>query len=197
MGGENPCFTRAAFQEAWSQSEPQLRKLCFRWTGRDPEAARDALGTVAVLALEELAQDRVEISNVRAWLTRLARNACVDIHRERAIKRRAIERLTIEGGIESAHAESPEAEQMRRELDVLVRRAIEGLPPALAETAKLRLVEEEPYEDIADELSLSPETVRKRIQDARTRLRNELATHVEQTRPREITRRVESHLSTR
>ncbi|MDI1451572.1 sigma-70 family RNA polymerase sigma factor [Polyangium sp. 6x1] len=197
MVGENQSFTRAAFQEAWSQSEPQLRKLCFRWTGRDPEAARDALGTVAVLAMEALAQHRADISNVRAWLTRLARNACVDIHRERAIKRRAIERLTIEGAIESAHAESPEAEQIGRELDVLLRRAIEGLPPGLAETAKLRLVEEEPYEDIAGELSLSPETVRKRIQDARTRLRNELATHIDEARTRGITRRVESRLSTR
>ncbi|MDC0748132.1 RNA polymerase sigma factor [Polyangium mundeleinium] len=197
MEGENQSFTRASFQEAWSQSEPQLRKLCFRWTGRDPEAARDALGTVAVLAMEELTRSSGEISNVRAWLTRLARNACVDIHRERAIKRRAIERMTVEGGLESAHVESPEAEQMRRELDVLVRRAIDGLPPGLAETAKLRLVEEEPYEDIAGELSLSPETVRKRIQDARTRLRHELSTHVDEARTRGITRRVESRLSTR
>ncbi len=197
MGGENQSSGRAAFQEAWSQSEARLRKLCFRWTGRDHEVARDALGTVAVLAMEELTRSAEPISNYQAWLTRLARNACVDLHRQRAIKRRALERMTAEGLFESAHVESPEAEQMRREIDVLVHRAIEGLPKALAEPVRKRLVEEEPYEDIADALALSPEAVRKRIQDARTRLRNELSTHFDESTTRGIGRRVETRLSTR
>lgn len=197
MGEGNPSVTRVAFEEAWAQSEAQLRRLCFRWSGRDHEAASDALGTVAVLAMEELARSAGEITNYRAWLTRLARNACVDLHRQRAIKRRAIERLTASGMVDSPEVESPESEQMRRELDVLVRRAIEGLPPALAEAVRMRLVEEEPYEDIAFELALSPEAVRKRIQDARARLRDELSTHVEEGTTRGMTRKVESRLSTR
>jgi RNA polymerase sigma factor (sigma-70 family) len=60
-----------------------------------------------------------------------------------------------------------EAEYLGRELGARIQRALDDLPPRLREPCRRRFLDDAPYELIAEELGLTNETVRKRIQDAR------------------------------
>jgi RNA polymerase sigma factor (sigma-70 family) len=174
MGEVNHAEVRATFLAVWSDHNERLYRLCFRWMGGDRETARDAVALVALKAVEELASSHFPISNYAAWLTRLARNVCIDMHRDRAAGRRAFDRFGIEFFPEIEHCESPESKQLRRELGERIREAIERLPPRLLIAVRLRFLEGAPYEEIAVKLDVSHEAARKRIQDARDILCEEL-----------------------
>ncbi|MBK9265916.1 MAG: sigma-70 family RNA polymerase sigma factor [Polyangiaceae bacterium] len=169
---------RATFSVVWSEHKERLYRLCLRWMGGDRDAASDAVAQVALNAVEELASSHLPISNYGAWLTRLARNACIDIHRERASDHRAIDRFGIDVDQRSAYCESPESEELRRELGEHLREAIERLPPRLLAVVRLRLLEDASYEVIAEKLGVSPEAARKRMQDARDILAEELSPYL-------------------
>jgi len=52
--------------------------------GGNPIDAEDALSRAMLKAWEKVQQFAGEIANLKAWLTRLTHNLCVDIHRERS-----------------------------------------------------------------------------------------------------------------
>jgi len=62
---------------------------------------------------------------------------------------------------------SPEEALLRRELSSWVRHAIHDLPVGLRQPVVLRFFREMPHRDIAVELKLSSDNVRKRLQYAR------------------------------
>src|SRR5262249_44166486 len=73
---------------------------------------------------------------------------------------------------------SREEALLRRELSARVRRAVGGLPVQLREPVLLRFFREMPHRDIAEELKLSSDNVRKRLQYARDILGRRLERHV-------------------
>jgi RNA polymerase sigma factor (sigma-70 family) len=171
---------RASFEDAWCRHRGRLYRLCLRWLGGDRDDAEEAMSRLSVRALEDLATRRDAISNYPGWLTRFACNLCMDIHRERAAGRRAIERLVAESrGLGARRADHPETEQLRRELGRVLADALGELPPRLSEPCQRRFIHEMPYEEIAAELQLTNETVRKRIQEARDILHGKLDAYLE------------------
>src|SRR5262249_19542176 len=89
---------------------------------------------------------------------------------------------------------SPEEALLRRELNARVRRAVGGLPAPLRAPVLLRFFREMPHRDIAEELKLSSDNVRKRLQYARDilgrRLGRLVATPAAAPTPRAIPPRV-------
>jgi RNA polymerase sigma-70 factor, ECF subfamily len=160
----------AALWELWQGHRAQLRRLCRRWMGGRAEDADDALSTAMLKTWELLPAQAESLVSVRAWLVRLTYNVCMDFHREQ--QRRA--RLSLELGEPAPllseppwGRHSPEEALLRRELSARVRRAIGGLPAPLREPVLLRFFREMPHRDIALELKLSSDNVRKRLQYAR------------------------------
>jgi RNA polymerase sigma-70 factor (ECF subfamily) len=100
-----------------------------------------------------------------AWMRRIAMNVAID-HLQRAGRRResAIE------GIDAAATAPIEAADVRRS----IARAFRALPPALRVTAALALIEERPYEEIAEMLGVSIGAVKSRVFRATRLLRREL-----------------------
>jgi len=178
MGDANDAEARATFLTAWNDHKERLYRLCLRWMGGDRDAAADAVAQVALNALEELTSSDTPISNYAAWLTRLARNACIDIHRERATEHRALDRFGMDIIHDIAYCESSESSELRRELGEHIREAIERLPPRLLDVVRLRFLEDAPYEDIAEKLDVSHDAARKRIQDARDILHKDLSPYL-------------------
>src|SRR4051794_24734097 len=86
----------AALLDAWTHHRRRLNTLCLRWVGGDPEDAADVMSQVALRAVEELAEHAAVISNYRGWLTRLAWNLCMDLHREKAFRFRTLERFALD-----------------------------------------------------------------------------------------------------
>jgi RNA polymerase sigma factor (sigma-70 family) len=69
---------------------------------------------------------------------------------------------------------SPEDAVLQQEMHVAIRQALLCLPTRLRAPAILRFCHEVPHRDIAQHLNLTPETVRKRIQQARVLLQEQL-----------------------
>lgn len=166
-----------AFWALWEDHKSHLFALCLRQMGGIREDAEDALSRAMLKAWDSLPYCASNITNLRAWLNRLVYNLCVDIHRERkrrSVRAIAIEEIAADDGWMVKNSESPEDALFHREMFGYVRGTIESLPDRLREPFVLRFFHEMPYPDIAQQLTLSPDNVRKRIQQARAILRQKL-----------------------
>ena len=100
-----------------------------------------------------------------AWARRIATNAALD-HVRRAPAEVELSRHLTDG--------EPEDPGMRQETREGIERAFRRLPPKLQVTAVLALIEERPYQEIAEALGTSEGTVKSRVFRAVRLLRNSL-----------------------
>jgi RNA polymerase sigma-70 factor (ECF subfamily) len=168
---------REAFWPLWLEHRLHLYSVCLRQMRGSKADALDAVSRSMLLAFRKLPAHATKIENLQAWLTRLTRNVCADIHREQ-------QRLSVGGtGVpideiiseEISAADpspSPEEVALSNETRVRMQRAIDSLPPLLRSVAQMRFLHEASYESIASTLSITEPTARKRVQQARTVLRS-------------------------
>ncbi|SLN57681.1 RNA polymerase sigma factor [Oceanibacterium hippocampi] len=167
------------FWQVWREHQDYLYRLSLRWMSGNVADAEDAMNAAAVKAVGKFADSADEIRNARAWLARLLHNHCIDVHRANQRRNDQISEVkSMQDGDVSVFAaapRSPEEElwntQLARELDS----AIRELPNPLRSAFTLRLVQGEDYPEIAAQLRISNENVRKRVQQARALLRQRLA----------------------
>jgi RNA polymerase sigma factor (sigma-70 family) len=168
---------REAFWPLWLEHRLHLYSVCLRQMRGSKADALDAVSRSMLLAFRKLPAHATKIENLQAWLTRLTRNVCADIHREQ-------QRLSVGGigmAIDAIAAEelraadpspSPEEVVLSNETRIRLQRAIDSLPPLLRSVAQMRFLHEASYEAIAATLSITEPTARKRVQQARTVLRS-------------------------
>ncbi|APR88386.1 RNA polymerase, sigma-24 subunit, ECF subfamily protein [Minicystis rosea] len=161
---------RDALIDAWKHHRRRLLVLCRRWAGGTHADAEDIVSHVIVKALEEAAGGAVVVS-YPAWLMSIAWNLCIDLHRQRARVRRALDLVAYRSATEEQAARSPEALHLQSELGECLRKAMDELPSLLGDPCKQRFLEDTPYEQIAAELGINNDTARKRIQEARAILK--------------------------
>lgn len=168
----------SAFWILWEAYQPYLYTLCLKQMGGIHTDAEDALSRTMIKALDRLPAHADRIRNLKAWLARLTNNLCIDMHRESQREARGVDNIE---DIIDAHCEmlslieSPEELVLRRETGTHVYSLIKRLPPNLYEPFVLHFFHGETYTDIAVQLDLSNDNVRKRIQQARAMLREGLA----------------------
>jgi RNA polymerase sigma-70 factor (ECF subfamily) len=165
-----------AFWKLWVLYKGHLYHLCLWQMDGIREDAEDALSRVMLKAHEKLPCNAHQIQNVRAWLSKLTMNLCIDVHRERKRQFRRVENIDETRAIDlvKAAGDSPEDWFLTQEALSRVRHAVADLPPRLREPFVLRFFQEMTYDDIATRLTLSAENVRKRIQQARDILKDRL-----------------------
>lgn len=138
----------------------------------DDGEAEDVMQEAYVRAFRELAGFRGE-ARFSTWLTRIACHEAL----ARARKRRRLVRIG-EGGGEPpeppAETAGPEREMENRELQAVLRDAVEVLPDPLRTVFCLREIEGLSTEQTADALGLSEENVRVRLHRAKRSLRDTL-----------------------
>lgn len=145
--------------------------------------AEEALSRAMVKAWDKLPDYSEKITNLRAWLTRLTHNLCVDIHRERR-RQKAIQIDNIEDiatGDNSAvisSCDSPELALLNHELGQYLREAIDSLPSRLRAPFTMRYCHQISYQDIAQKLAISLDNIYKRIQQARDILQKRLSRYL-------------------
>ncbi|GEM_PF-2361891 len=146
--------------------------------GGNPTDAEDALSQAMLKAWEKVQKYAGKITNFKSWLTSLTHNLCVDILRERSRGANRVE--DIEGyafGEEQRLVRSEDTPEIAIETDekrIVIRRAIDNLPPRLRETFILHFYEELSYPEIAQQQEISYQNVCKRISQARKILQEEL-----------------------
>lgn len=165
-----------AFWQGWIENEEYLRRKCLYLLGTR-EDAEDALSTAMIQAFHNFTSHAGGVANMRAWLTTIVHNACMDGYRKSKRQKNFFteteaseyENMSDEYG---TPARSPEdIVRIKQSLEQLYR-SILALPAALREPLLLRTIEHLPYPEIARRLKLTEANVRKRVQQARDQLRN-------------------------
>ena len=171
-----------AFWQLWQQNRDDLYRCCLKWMGGNPTDAEEVLSRAMLKAWDKLPDYAEKITNLRAWLTRLTHNLCIDIQREsrrKAMQMEDIEEVAARGSSAVISGlNSPEEALLHHELGQYIRRAIDTLPSRLRTPFVLRYWHQIAYQDIAQQLALSLNNVYKRIQQARDILQKRLSRYL-------------------
>jgi RNA polymerase sigma-70 factor (ECF subfamily) len=163
-----------AFNTLVLHYQSQVYNLTYRVMGEGDSAA-DMTQEAFISAYKNIRRFRG--GSFKAWLMRIATNACYDELRRR--KRRpqtSLEALYVvdEDPSPTLHSEteSPEKSAMRGELAAAIQRCISALPESQRIAAVLCDVQGYSYEEISSMMGISLGTVKSRLSRARTKLRD-------------------------
>ncbi len=152
--------------------QPWALDLAVALVSGDPHLAEDAVQAAFVRALARLADLR-ESAAFPGWMRQIIRTECHAIARRRQASGLA-ECLEVPASAPTP-AEHIEAQERCR----LVRDALASLPPASRAAAELFYLDELDCAEVAEQLRVPPGTVKRRLHDARLRLRQMLLPYVE------------------
>ena len=173
----DPVAVEEAFATHYSAVFRQVQRLM-----RDPDDTYDL--TLAAWEKAQRAWDRRPpvALEIKPWLFRIARNACVDELRRRQLvrweplegtRRPSGEAPVAPAALLSSDSHDPEREVLRSERADLVRRALRRLPNRHPTCLLMREAEGLSCEEIGNRLQLSSGAVRTTLCRARQRLRAE------------------------
>ena len=121
-----------------------------------------------------------EPEQVRPWVFRIAKNACL-MHRRKSLfapaRELSLDELTPAAEIPGG-ANPPDAQFLREELRAVLDRAIMELPQAYRAVVVLRDIEELSTDDTAQILDVSPDVVKTRLHRGRAAMRQKLDCYV-------------------
>jgi RNA polymerase sigma-70 factor (ECF subfamily) len=140
---------RDAFDVIVERHRRAVYQLCYRFVGNHEDAS-DLAQDVFVRAFKGLAKFKGD-SSLSTWLYRVGVNTCLN---RVSVKRPATESIDASPRVDERAAD-PLDLVMRDERAVVVRRAIEQLPPKQRATLVLRVYQELSHEEIARVLGSS------------------------------------------
>lgn len=164
-----------AFEQLLLLHQKKVYNLCLRMSA-NPDDALDLSQEAFIKAWRSIGQYQFEAS-FSTWLFRLTSNVCIDFLRRK--KRRQETSLTenYDGSDEGEEfslpdtAPLPEEQAITNETKIELAQAMERLGPEHREILQLRVVENLPYEQIAEILDIRVGTVKSRLARARLSLR--------------------------
>jgi RNA polymerase sigma-70 factor (ECF subfamily) len=160
----------AAFAALLRESAPALERLALRLVG-DRHDAEDIAQDTALRAWRKLPGFKGE-SRFRTWVSRILVHRALDFLRGRRPMEEVRDHVP-------AVVRDPGAHAADRELDDLIRKAIEELPPVQRATLLLRADQGLSYEEIAYVLGSTRNAVRSNLVAARKKLADRLQGHVD------------------
>ena len=164
-----------AFEQLLLLHQKKVYNLCLRMSA-NPDDALDLSQEAFIKAWRSIGQYQFEAS-FSTWLFRLTSNVCID-HLRR--KKRRQETSLTESFDDSDEGEEftlpdaaplPEEQAITNETKLALAQAMERLGPEHREILQLRVVEDLPYEQIAEILDIRVGTVKSRLARARLSLR--------------------------
>ncbi|NEO42845.1 MAG: RNA polymerase sigma factor [Moorea sp. SIO4A3] len=172
----------SAFWPLWENYKDYLYHRCLSWMGGNTTEAQDALSEIMLKAWEKLPKFATKITNLKGWLTKFARNFCIDRHRENNSGGIGVENLEAmavpEGNGLATEFDTPDLVVEKRELLEVILSALEDLPENQRQVCVLRFEQKLSYQEIAQRLAISNDSVRKRIQRARGILQKQLTKYL-------------------
>lgn len=164
--------------EAFDRFVEHFRSKVFHYSWLmcgSPEDAEEVAQETLLKVFGSIDQLR-DPDRVRAWVFRIARNACL-MQRRKSVFAPAQE-LSLDdlppSGEAADTAEAPDRTLLSGELRAVLDRVIMELPPPYRAVVVLRDLEELSTEETADILSIKPDAVKTRLHRARTAMRQTL-----------------------
>lgn len=154
-----------AFRVLYNRYSARIYSYCQKFLG-NKEEARDIFQE-AFVRFYQSAQEEREMTNVPAFLLKIARNLCVNL------KRKDTSTLTFEDYMSSTYERSDNDELLN-----LIKTGMELLPPEYKELFILREYEGLTYNEIVNVTGLPLATVKIRLFRARQKLREILAPYL-------------------
>lgn len=164
--------------EAFDRFVEHFRSKVFHYSWLvcgQPEDAEEVAQATLLKVFASIDQLR-EPERVRAWVFRIARNACL-MQRRRSIfapaHESSLDELPVAGEVPDS-AEPPDQALLQGELKAVLDRVILELPAAYRAVVVLRDLEELSTEETAEILGLKPDAVKTRLHRARLAMRQTL-----------------------
>jgi RNA polymerase sigma factor (sigma-70 family) len=168
-----------AFAQIVARYQALICALTFSATGRQSQS-EDLAQETFVVAWKKLGELR-EPEKLRAWLCGIARNLCLNLHRDNQREPIYYAEPLESANEETIDASDPAALAMRSDEEAIVWRALEQMPEIYREPLVLYYRQHQSIEHVAVELDLSEEVVRQRLSRGRKMLNEQVAAMVEGT----------------
>ncbi len=166
-----------AYNQIVERYQQQVYNIALRMLG-SPQDAEDITQEIFVQAWRALHSFRGK--NFRAWLLRIASNACRDFLRsKRSRKADSLDAIFPEYNPIPSSAESPEDYAMREEVSALIARQLLYLSEDQRLVVTLADLQGLSYEEIAEVTNTSLGTVKSRLNRGRANLRDLLLKYQE------------------
>ena len=167
----------SAFEQLMLLHQKPVYNICYRMAGNADDAL-DLSQEVFLKLWRTLEQYQFDAA-ISTWLFRLTQNVCIDFLRRK--KRQQHVSLTFSGDEDEGKELSvpdpeplPEERVIFNEKQAAIRAAMNALPVDFREILQLRVVQELPYEQIAQIMDLPVGTVKSRLARARLQLKKRL-----------------------
>jgi RNA polymerase sigma factor (sigma-70 family) len=171
VAGDEP----AAFSELYDRYEALIVSYFGRRT-RDPELTADLTAEVFAAALGAAPRFRSDSGSAAPWLFTIAHHTLTRSVRRGKVEARARRRLGIRDSFELAAGQAERIEAVAG--DAWVEELMRRLPEDQRDAVRARILEDQPYEEIAARLKSSELVIRKRVSRGLATLRR----HVEDLR---------------
>ena len=167
-------------ERAWQQLVGRYQSALYYYSLRlmgNPDDARDLLQDVLLVLCRNLAQFRGD-SSFKTWLFGIANYRAMDMLR----KRKPTQDLDDLPELEHEDQLSHEQQLSEQQTQILVQQKLKTLPPEQKLVVELRFYQHFTFDEIADQLAISSNTVKSRFYSALDKLRVQLEDHdVEQS----------------
>jgi RNA polymerase sigma factor (sigma-70 family) len=162
-----------AFNRLVDVHQRQIYNVCYRTLG-SADDAEDATQDTFFSAFRNLGAFRGSAAGLRAWLTRVAVNACYDqLRRRQRRPTTSLDALEDDAPVHLPDASpGPESSTLDLETAEAIQAALNGLPPEQRLVVVLCDINGLSYEEAAHAMGVELGTVKSRLSRARVRLRD-------------------------
>lgn len=156
------------FWPLWLSHQPYLYRCCLRWMGHNSMDAEDALNLAMWKAYRQFTRYANQIRRFNSWSTKICYRVCLDLRRS---SRSLLNLEELKTEPLAPDYLSPYQSAIARETREIIDQAIQKLPKPLKQAFTLRCIEELSYPEIAQQLEITEANARKRVEQARAKLR--------------------------
>ncbi len=178
--------TDTIFWTLWERNRDLFYKKCLRIMNGNQDDAQDALSCAMLKAREKMAEQHAQIQNFTNWALRLTENVCIDQLRKNqklSLHDELPDKYVDTGNDDGAFLLEGRQRYRRQKKAVLeLLSLICSLPQAQRDPFLLRFFLCDSYQAIAAKLCISEQTVRKRIQQTRSIVKERFGESIPQWR---------------
>jgi RNA polymerase sigma-70 factor (ECF subfamily) len=172
---ENNCHH---FWQLWDSHQGYLYNCCLKCLNGNSHDAEDVVNHVMLKAWNQWIQSTNDIEHPKSWLSQITYNSCMDVCRKRQREAGKIHNIDdiqfTDHPALTCNLTLPESWLLNLEMAAYIKYKIASLPDRLRHPLILHCCQNKSYPDIAKQLTISEENVRKCIQKARKILKQQL-----------------------